>query len=77
MYLKIVFFLYSFSVAVQYCSHLYPILKCKLIYFYFAGEKLEAAKPDNTQEIVIASEKYVLGKNMEALGWLPGDWFWF
>lgn len=34
------------------------------MYFYFAGEKLEAAKLDNTQEIVIASEKYVLeGEN--------------
>lgn len=31
------------------------------MYFYFAGEKLEAAKLDNTQEVVIASEKYVLG----------------
>lgn len=31
------------------------------MYFYFAEEKLEAAKLDNTQEIVIAPEKYVLG----------------
>jgi len=40
------------------------------MYFYFAGEKLEAAKLDNTQEIVIASEKYVLGGGeIEALDW--------
>lgn len=30
---------------------------------------MEAAKVDNTQEIVIASEKYVLGEKMEVLDW--------
>lgn len=31
---------------------------------------MEAAKLDNTQEVVIASEKYVFGgKNMEVLDW--------
>lgn len=68
---------FFFTVALQHWSHLYPILNINWIYFYFSGEKLEAAKPDNTQEIVIASEKYVLGKKMEALGWLLGGWFWF
>lgn len=31
------------------------------MYFCFTGEKLEAGKLDNAQEIVTASEKYVLG----------------
>lgn len=38
------------------------------MYFYFAEEKMEAAKPDNAQKIVIAPEKYVLGgKKLKSL----------
>lgn len=39
------------------------------MYFYFAGEKLEAAKSDNAQEIVIAPEKYVLGEKIKIFDW--------